>query len=195
MPASGWGAPQLIESDNRGNAGQPSAAADPGGNVVAVWSQSDGTFSNTVANRFVPRHRVGGPADHRRLHHRQHLLAQVGVDASGNAIAVWSQSDSSVEQVTASRFAPASGGWSAPQVIASISATTPLQGPALAVDGAGNAMVDWTELTNSALSGNLRVARFTPATGWGPVTTQIAQSQSGAVTVDGFGASRSTPSP
>ena len=186
LPTSGWGAPQLIESDNRGNAGGPSAAADPAGNVVAVWSQSDGTFANTVANRFVPATGWGIPQIIDNFTTGNTFSAQVGVDASGNAIAAWSQSDSSVAQVAASRFSPASG-WSAAQVLGSVVASASLQGPALAVDGAGNAMVDWTELTTSAFSGNLRVARFTPATGWGPATTQIAQSESGAVTVDGFG--------
>ena len=47
-----WGDPVLIEISNAGSASDPQVAADPNGNAVAVWTQSDGTRFNIWANRF-----------------------------------------------------------------------------------------------------------------------------------------------
>jgi hypothetical protein len=52
IPAIGWGTAQLIETDNAGDASSPQVAVDSSGNALAVWSQSDGTRSNLLANRF-----------------------------------------------------------------------------------------------------------------------------------------------
>ena len=51
-PSDGWGAAELIETDNAGNARRPQVALDANGYGLAVWSQSDGTRENVWANRF-----------------------------------------------------------------------------------------------------------------------------------------------
>lgn len=49
---SGWGRATLIETDNTGFAGGPQIAIDANGSAIVVWSQSDGTRSNIVANDY-----------------------------------------------------------------------------------------------------------------------------------------------
>ena len=48
----GWGATELIESDDAGSAFNPLVAADSSGNAIAVWLQSDGVRFNVLQNRF-----------------------------------------------------------------------------------------------------------------------------------------------
>jgi hypothetical protein len=47
-----WGAAELIETDDSGNASVPQVGVSANGNAVAVWQQSDGTRTNIVANRL-----------------------------------------------------------------------------------------------------------------------------------------------
>ena len=47
-----WQLPQLIETDNAGDAASPQVAVDAAGNALAVWYQSDGIHFNIWANRF-----------------------------------------------------------------------------------------------------------------------------------------------
>ena len=48
-----WRVPQLIESDDAGNAQYPQVAFDSSGNAIAVWQQYDGTRFNIWANRYT----------------------------------------------------------------------------------------------------------------------------------------------
>ena len=51
-PAAGWGAAELIEADNAGNATMTQVAVDSSGNAIAVWGQYDGTRFNIWTSRF-----------------------------------------------------------------------------------------------------------------------------------------------
>lgn len=50
---SGWGNPELIESNNVGSASDPQIALDSNGSALAVWYQSDGSRYNIWANRYT----------------------------------------------------------------------------------------------------------------------------------------------
>jgi hypothetical protein len=98
-----WGAAELIETDNAGNAFMPQIAFDSSGNATAVWYQSDGTRDNIWANRFdgaswgsaeLIEAGDAGSAE----------WPQIAIDSSGNAIAVWQQSDGTRYNVYANRF-------------------------------------------------------------------------------------------
>jgi hypothetical protein len=52
LVGSGWGTPELLESDNTGDTGDPQIGVYGNGSVMAVWQQSDGTRDNIWANRF-----------------------------------------------------------------------------------------------------------------------------------------------
>src|SRR5690606_34914802 len=101
---SGWGTATLIETDNTGPARNPQVAVDSAGNAIAVWQQSDGTRDSIWANRYV----VGTGWETATLIETDDTGAaespQVAVDATGNAIAVWQQSDGSSSYIWASRY-------------------------------------------------------------------------------------------
>ena len=48
----GWGAAELIETENKGDAGGPAIAINDSGNAITVWQQSDGIRTNIWVNRF-----------------------------------------------------------------------------------------------------------------------------------------------
>jgi hypothetical protein len=50
---TGWGAAEIIETDNSGDAASPQVAVDDSGNVIAVWYQNDGTRYNIWSNRYI----------------------------------------------------------------------------------------------------------------------------------------------
>jgi len=49
---TGWGTAELIETNSLGGVSGLDVAVDSSGNVVAVWSHSDGTRDNVWANRY-----------------------------------------------------------------------------------------------------------------------------------------------
>jgi len=90
---TGWGTPELVETNNSGSVLAPQISSDSVGNAVAVWYQSDGIRNNIWSNRYV----VGngwGVAELVELDDvGTSLNPQVSVDNSGNAMAVWLQDD------------------------------------------------------------------------------------------------------
>jgi hypothetical protein len=78
-------------------------AIDPSGNAIAVWAEDNGLRSNIWSNRVdgtswgtavLIESDDSGAAD----------KPQVVMDASGKAIAVWSQSDGSATGVWSNRY-------------------------------------------------------------------------------------------
>ena len=51
---NGWGAAELIETNNAGDANSPQIAIDANGNAIAFWEQSDGSNYNIWFNRHDP---------------------------------------------------------------------------------------------------------------------------------------------
>ena len=149
---TGDGGPVLISARDGGNASDPEVAVDPSGNAVAVFSQSDGTRYSIFANRFTPTAGWGAPeqiADDGSSAHG----AQVAVDSSGNAVAVWEQFNT-----FANRFTPTAG-WGAPEVIGVG------VGPQVAVDPSGNAVAVGQLFVDGTR--HIFANRFTPTAGWG----------------------------
>ena len=93
VAGTGWGTAQLIETDNSGDAGGPQVGVDGSGNAIAVWGQSDGTRSNIWANRYVAGTGWGTAELIETDNRGSAWYPQVGVDGSGNAVAVWYQND------------------------------------------------------------------------------------------------------
>lgn len=86
-----WGTALLIETDSN-SAGSSQVGFDGSGNAIAVWFQSDGPRMNIWANRYVAGtgwvlpQLIETDSD-------SGYWPQVGVDESGNAVAVWQQYD------------------------------------------------------------------------------------------------------
>jgi hypothetical protein len=79
---------------------------DGSGNAVAVWQQDNGTGTRTNiwASRFVPATGWGTATLVETDNAGDALVPQVAVDGSGNAVAVWYQSDGTRSNIWANRF-------------------------------------------------------------------------------------------
>ncbi len=169
VAGSGWGTAQLIETDNAGSAYSPQIALDPSGNAVVVWSQSDGTRNNIWANHFV----VGigwGTAQLIESDNAGHAYdSQVAFDPSGNAVAVWSQSDGTRNNIWSNRYVAGSG-WGTAQLIESDDAGHAYD-PRIAVDPSGNAVAVWYQYDGTR--NNIWSNRYVAGSGWG--TAQLIE--------------------
>lgn len=100
---AGWGAAQLIENEETGNAHPVQLAMDASGNVLAVWQQYEGSQNNIWSNRYVAgsgwrtaellETGAGGAS-----------APQVAVDSNGDGVAVWQQLDGSTNNIWSRRF-------------------------------------------------------------------------------------------
>ena len=142
-PAGSW-LPPVPLSASGANAEAPQVAVDAAGNAVAVWSRSSekGGLSSTVIQAAVQS--AGGawqsPLD---VSPAEELAEapQVGFDAAGNAVAVWTSANANPPVVhTASR--PPGGAWTPP-----LELSKPDRGafePQLAFDAEGNRIAVWS---------------------------------------------------
>ena len=164
---TGWGTATLIETDDTGDAWNPSVAVDANGNALAVWSQHDATRYNIWANRYDAVTGWGtatlietddsGNAEHPR----------VDVDASGNAIAVWYQSDGIRNNIWANRY-DAVTGWGTATLIETDDSGNAEEHPRVDVDASGNALAVWSQSDGTRY--NIWANRYDAVTGWGTAT-------------------------
>ncbi|MEJ6743527.1 MAG: hypothetical protein QNK66_01975, partial [Porticoccaceae bacterium] len=149
-----WGMAELIETDNAGSALSPQIAFDSSDNAIAVWNQSDGTRNNIWANRFngtswgtaeLIEARDAGNAEY----------PQIAFDSSGNATAVWYQSDGTRTNIWANRFDGAS--WGSAELIEAGDAGN-AEYPQIAFDSSGNAIAVWYQSDGNRV--NIYANRF-----------------------------------
>ena len=146
---SGWGTAQLLETDDTGLAVLPQVAIDTAGNAIAVWQQSDGTHSNVWARRYDA---AGGSWEAAQLLETSDAGAgypQIAFDVSGNALAVWAQSDGSHDSIWAARYA--AGSWGAAQLVETDD-TGYASWPQIAMNAEGNAVAVWRQWDGSHYS-------------------------------------------
>ncbi|MEW5879741.1 MAG: immunoglobulin domain-containing protein [Pseudomonadota bacterium] len=161
---SGWGTAQLLAGGLTAN---PDVVMDASGNAIAVWQRFDGSTDNIDASRYTsgsgwsapqPIENGAGSASN----------ARIAVDGSGNAIAVWSQSNGTSYNLTANRYTQGVG-WGTAQPIETLSREA--DAPDIAMNASGDAVVVWRDLIRDG-NGNLVDApvyaiRYTPGSGWG----------------------------
>lgn len=182
--AFSWAAAQLVESDDVAGASSPRVVIAPDGTATVVWLQSDGTRDNLWARRFVPG--TGwGTAQLIESSGDGASVARLGVDSSGNVMALWEMIDGSQNSIWWNRYVAGSG-WGTAQVLESSaeSATS----AALSVGANGAAVAAWTQ--DDGTRSNLWARAFTPLGGWAaPVlvesSTESASSPALAVDADG----------
>jgi hypothetical protein len=164
--APSWGSAELIETDNAGAANYPQIAVDAKGNAIAVWQQSDGTRNNIWANRYVVGTGWGVATLIEKDDAGAARNAQVAVDAKGNAIAVWQQSDGTRDSIWANRYVVGTG-WGIATLIEKDDAGA-AESPQVAVDSAGNAIAVWKQSDGS--SSYILANRYDTEEGWGTAT-------------------------
>jgi hypothetical protein len=89
----GWGAAQLLETNNAGRAFDPRVVLDSGGSALAVWAQSDGTHDSIWANRFLVSTGWATPQLLETDASTDHNNPALAIDSSGNAVAAWRTRD------------------------------------------------------------------------------------------------------
>jgi hypothetical protein len=153
---AGWGTAALIE-DGTGSAYGAQIAIDAGGNVLAVWAQTNGMVYSVWSNRYSAG--AWGTAALIETDNAGSAEGpQIAIDANGNALAVWAQSNGSVTSIWANRFS--SGAWGTAQMIETDNSVNAGY-PTIAFDANGNALAVWHQ--PRAITCN----RYTIGIGWG----------------------------
>jgi hypothetical protein len=178
-----WGTAELIETDNTAAATTPQVAFDDSGNAIAVWQQSDGTRFNIWANRY----QAGGSWGTAELIETddvdQATRPRISFDGSGNAVAVWQQSDGTRTNILANRYDVAGGAWGIAEQIES--ETGNANSPRISFDGSGNALAVWSQYDSASSSYNMWANRYDAGGSWG--TAELIESNGGTVYTDAGG--------
>ncbi len=158
-----WSTPERLET-NAGNVSELRLSVDPAtGRGMLLWIQAGAT----VDLHARPLDPVTGWGTAALVESSTGMVgvSSVGMDASGNAVAVWSQIGPATRfSIYANRFV-AGGGWGAPQLIETNEVVGSVDGdPQVAVTPAGNALTVWKR---SGGGGDLWGNRFTVGAGWG----------------------------
>ena len=161
----GWSTAALIETDNAGDAVNPRIAIDASGNALAVWQQADGSARiNIWANRYTAGGAWGTAALIESDDSGDAGNPQIAVDADGNALAVWQQTDGSARiNIRANRYTAGSG-WGTATLIETDDSGDATN-PQIAVDGKGNALAVWQQADGSARI-NIWANAYSIDTGW-----------------------------
>jgi len=159
-PSSGWDSPQTFGADNR-FAEFPKIAVDGAGNAFVLWLEGEAYPNNAYVNRYSPGTGWSSP---------QLIATNVGpaastnisFDTSGNAMAVWNQSDLNNHFHVYSCLYVAGNGWGSPGVVDGN--TLDSIEPALTGDGSGRFRAIWVQFTGT--SKDIYSSRYTAGSGW-----------------------------
>ncbi|WP_238942169.1 Ig-like domain-containing protein [Marinobacter sediminum] len=164
-----WQTPEPIENDNNGRAGSartPQIALDAAGRALAVWAQFEIARDKIWANRFdgsewgtakVIESGSGGPAS----------APQIALNAHGQGISVWQQSNGSRNIIWASRFDGSE--WEAAEEIQT-DLTRDARAPQVAINSDGQAVAVWEQFNGSGY--DIVANRFDGGE-WGAVAESI----------------------
>ena len=178
---TGWGSAALIETDDAGTAAFPRVKFDAHGNAIAVWYQSNGTVFTVRSNRYVAGAGWGSAILIENVHAGDAGLTRLAVDASGDAIVAWEQSDGTRVSIWSNRYSVGSG-WGTETMIQPTPAGDAAE-PWVDMDSHGNALTVWTQSdgTHTTTWAN----RYLAGSGWGtaaPIETNTT-SDAGTATV------------
>jgi hypothetical protein len=140
---SSWGTPELIGIGTyEGNAEFSQVSVNSSGHAIAVWQQWDGTAVSIYANRFDGT--SWGTAELIETNDNGRTRnAQVAVDGSGNAIAVWIQHDeNNLESIWTNRFDGSS--WGTAELLET-NDNGGADNPQVEIDSSGNATAVWSK--------------------------------------------------
>ncbi len=142
---SGWGDEVLIETNDSGDALEPSVALDSGGNAIAVWSQISSQYPSQAriwANRYNAS--VGWGTERLIDIESTDFMwsPRVAMDDAGNAISTWYQRITGVgSRVWTNRYLVATGWRTAEQI--DVGNTTSAYKPDIGMDDAGHGLLVW----------------------------------------------------
>ena len=103
------------------------------------------------------------------------IVPQVAIDASGNALAVWFQSDGTRYNIWSNRYAVSTKTWGSPTLIETDDTGDALF-PQIAMNASGNAIAVWYQSSNSSYK--IYSNRYTASTGTWNTAEQIESNDS-----------------
>jgi hypothetical protein len=139
VPGSGWGTPEVIGTHS--NKGYPHIVIDDRGNIIVTWQ---GSSSRMYAAKYSPGRGWLPPLvlAQGEIGDMSHHLGLLTMDAKGNALTVWLQSDGVSESVYAARYV-ADVGWGTAQLLEFGEGEAYF--PHLAMNAGGEAVVVWRQ--------------------------------------------------
>ena len=168
---SGWGTPEMIETDNSGSANKPQIAIDTRGNAIAVWQQNSNKEFSIWANRYVPGSGWSNAELIKTDNSSTAINPRVAVDTIGNAIAVWKHHNGTEISIWANRYVPGSG-WGTAKPIET--GTGIVGDPQIVIDTSGNAIAVWHQYDGATY--NIWANRYVAGSDWS--TAELIESVS-----------------
>ncbi len=98
-----WGISQLLDMSN-GSADNHKGAMDATGNAIAIRQKSDGVTINICADRYVAGTGWAAAQLIETTYAGDATYPQIIMNSSGNAIAVWTQSNGTITHIFANQF-------------------------------------------------------------------------------------------
>jgi hypothetical protein len=178
-----WSPPAAISDGTRGVA-EPVMAQDGSGNILALWQQQTNLFNSSLPNGgpilpniWFARYSAGSGAWSAPVRIGSADLtgntdsaghARIAVNASGNAVAVWRETRSSVGSIVSARYSSGTGTWTSPPILIETN-TQSADRPEVAIDVNGNAQAVWMQkIDGSQTNDSGYTARFDASAGiWG----------------------------
>ena len=183
-PGVGWSGAAVIESEP-GDADFPRVAVDGSGNAIALWKQWNGAFNDIWANRYAPGVGWSGPVL-METNDADASETWVSMNASGDALATWRQSDGVALSIWSRRYAPG-GGWGLPELVERDRGS--VASPRAVLDGSGDGVAVWQQKYPRSSWGVLANG-FAAGQGWGtpiPLDANEPASMSPDIATDGCG--------
>ncbi|WP_052810680.1 InlB B-repeat-containing protein [Variovorax paradoxus] len=152
-PGGDWSAPQRLEANSGGVRDIRVAIDKASGRAVVVWTQLSSVGAYDLwALQVDPSTGWGAPALLETVGGTVGF-ASAGIDANGNATAVWSQIGPATRfSIYANRYTPA-GGWGTAGLIETDEVVGTVDGdPAVVVAGSGESVAVWKRSTGSSAS-------------------------------------------
>ena len=163
---SGWGTATVI-GVSPDTAKAPQIGIDAQGNGIAVWYVYDGAVTDILSNRYTAGSGWGTARSITTDKTHEVAPPQIAIDANGNALAIWGQSNGLYTAIWWTRYT--GSGWSAAAQIDSPLVATLDSLPQIAVYPNGNAVAVWTRFRSSDGPSNIVSSRYTAGGSWSSV--------------------------
>ena len=173
--AGGWGAPVLLQSGTS-EANFPQIAMNTVGTACAVWDQFSGTTETVWANNYAVGSGWTGAGIIQNDNVSTGFAQQVGIDAAGNCLRVWQQTNGAHTAIFSNRYTTGGAGNAAIMVAADN--MFDLVTPQVAVNSGGDAQAVW--LKQGTVVATLWASHYTVAGGWEAAAALQATANSNA---------------
>jgi hypothetical protein len=171
----GWGRGECIAPTENGEATCPQIAMDATGDAIAVWQQSDGVRTSIWAAQYLAGRGWGAAEPINANMPWSAFGASLAMDAGGNAVAVWEQSDGARLTIWANRYV-ANTGWAGAQRIDATNAGNAVFAQ-VALSAQGDAIAVWQQPDGAVLQ--IWASFYTAGLGWG--AAQVIDSRNAGV--------------